>query len=317
MSSSTLPGPARPATTLGIACGAGAGALWGLVFLMPELLRDFSPLHLTVGRYLAYGAIAVALVWPRWSTLRARLSRSHWWSLAWLALAGNTVYYLLLGSAVQLGGIAMTSLVIGFLPVAVTVVGSRDPGAVRLRRLAPSLLLCVAGAICIGWQALGAGGTGPRPGLGLLCAIGALVSWTLYAIGNTRCLRGLPQVSSQDWNLLTGVFTGAQSLALLPLLLVSGRGAHDGEAWLRYALVCSGVALLASLLGNALWNRMTRLLPMTLLGQMILFETLFALLYGWLWEARWPLPLEIAALLCVVLGVASCVASHREPAPLP
>lgn len=165
-------------------------------------------------------------------------------------------------------------------------------------------------------QSLGGSGTGPRPGLGLLCAIGALVSWTLYAIGNTRCLRRLPQVSSQDWNLLTGVVTGAQSLALLPLLLLAGAGTHDGEAWWRFALVCSGVALLASLVGNALWNRMSRLLPMTLLGQMILFETMFALLYGWLWEARWPLPLELAALVCVVLGVVSCVASHRQSAPV-
>lgn len=41
---------------------------------------------------------------------------------------------MLLANAVQLGGIAMTSLVIGFLPVAVTIIGSRDPGAVPLRR---------------------------------------------------------------------------------------------------------------------------------------------------------------------------------------
>lgn len=37
----------------GILCGAGAGAgaLWGLVFPAPELIRTFSPLHLTIGRY--------------------------------------------------------------------------------------------------------------------------------------------------------------------------------------------------------------------------------------------------------------------------
>ena len=57
-------------------------------------------------------------------------------------------------TAVQTGGIAMTSLVIGFLPVAVTILGSRDRRAVRLGRLFPSLALCVAGSLCIGWQAL-------------------------------------------------------------------------------------------------------------------------------------------------------------------
>ncbi|MDT9096858.1 EamA/RhaT family transporter, partial [Escherichia coli] len=58
--------------------------------------------------------------------------------------------------------------------------------------------------------------------------------------------------------------------------------------WLTFGGVCLAVALLASILGNALWNRMSRLLPLTLVGQMILFETLFALLCGFLWEQRWP-----------------------------
>jgi drug/metabolite transporter (DMT)-like permease len=311
--------PTRPLATpsngtlAGLACGIGAGALWGLVFLAPELVRDFTPLQLTLGRYLAYGLIALALVLPRWQRLVVALPRRQWWTLGWLALAGNTVYYLLLSSAVQSGGIAMTSLVIGFLPVAVTVIGSRDHGAVPLRKLLPSLLLCAAGAVCIGWQALvaPARGSAGTQLFGLLCAIGALVSWTTYAVGNARALARLPQVSSHDWNLLTGLVTGAQSLLLVPLALAMGTAAHGIEAWARFGAVSVGVAVLASIAGNALWNRMSRLLPLTLVGQMILFETLFALLYGWLWEQRWPTTLEIAALGCVVAGVASCMAAHR------
>lgn len=305
--------PFTSATTAGIACGVGAGALWGLVFLAPQLAREFTPLQLTIGRYLGYGLIAAALMVPRWRTLAARLERRDWWSLAWLALAGNTLYYLLLSSAVQTGGIAMTSLVIGFLPVAVTMVGSRDRGAVPLRRLLPSLVLCAAGAVCIGWQAtaLPVSGSNGHVLLGLLCAIGALASWTVYAIGNTRCLARLPQVSSHDWNLLTGLVTGAHSLLLIPVALVFGWGSHGLEAWVRFGTVSVGVAALASIAGNALWNRMSRLLPLTLVGQMILFETLFALLYGWLWEQRWPTPLEMAALCFVVLSVLICLANHR------
>src|SRR3546814_18238318 len=68
----------------------------------------------------------------------------------------RSFYYVLLSAAVQTGGIAMTSLVIGFLPVAVTLIGSRDRGAVPLARLVPSLLFCAAGAVCLGWQAIGA-----------------------------------------------------------------------------------------------------------------------------------------------------------------
>ena len=317
ITSSTRPVfPHTSASVAGLACGVGAGALWGLVFLAPELARDFTPLQLTIGRYLAYGIIALALVLPRWQRLVMALPRRQWWTLAWLSLAGNTVYYLLLSSAVQSGGIAMTSLVIGFLPVAVTIIGSRDHGAVPLRRLLPSLLLCAVGAICIGWQALAtpASGSAAEHLFGVLCAVGALVSWTLYAVGNARALARLPQVSEHDWNLLTGLVTGVQGLMLVPLAMVLNSAAHGADAWLRFSAVSVGVAVLASIAGNALWNRMSRLLPLTLVGQMILFETLFALLYSWLWERRWPVALEIAALGCVALSVVTCVSAHRRPA---
>lgn len=302
----------------GIACGMGAGAFWGLVFLAPELVREFSPLQLTVGRYLCYGLIAIALIAPRWRMLATRVPRAQWFQLMWLALAGNTLYYMLLSTAVQRGGIAMTSLVIGLLPVTVTIIGSRERGAVPLARLWPSLLLCVAGTLCIGWQALtvpSAASAAERL-FGLLCAIGALASWTAFAVGNTLCLKRMQHVSSHDWSLLTGVATGAQALLLLPIAFGLGGVEQGAEAWVRFGAVSAGVAVLASIVGNALWNRMSRLLPLTLAGQMILFETLFALLYAFLWEQRLPMPLEVLALVLVVSSVLSCLACHRRPARL-
>ncbi|MFT3762814.1 MAG: DMT family transporter [Pseudoxanthomonas sp.] len=301
--------------SLGIACGVGAGALWGLVFLAPELVREFSPLLLSIGRYLCYGLIAAAMLAPRWRTLVAGLPRRRWLDLFWLSLCGNTLYYVLLSSAVQTGGIAMTSLVIGFLPVAVTIIGSRDHDAVPLAKLLPSLLACAAGAVCIGWQALAhpaaAGGSGQRLA-GLACAVGALASWTAYAVGNARCLARLRQVSAHEWNLLTGLVTGAQNLALVPLALVLETSRHGDGGWARFGAVSVGVAVLASIGGNGLWNRMSRLLPLTLVGQMILFETLFALLYGWLWERRLPSLPETAALAFVATSVLTCLSAHRR-----
>jgi drug/metabolite transporter (DMT)-like permease len=81
--------------------------------------------------------------------------------------------------------------------------------------------------------------------------------------------------------------------------------------------VVTTVAICASVLGNAFWNRASRLLPLTMTGQMILFETLFALLYAFIWERRWPAPAETAAVLLLVAGVLSCTAAHRAPLPAP
>jgi drug/metabolite transporter (DMT)-like permease len=110
------------------------------------------------------------------------------------------------------------------------------------------------------------------------------------------------------------VTTGLQSLVLLPLAWWLEPAPHAVEAWWRFAAVSLAVAALASIVGNALWNRMSRLLPLTLVGQMILFETLFALLYGFAWAQRWPTGLEWAALVCVVAGVLMCLKAHRTPA---
>lgn len=309
-------------TYQGIACAAGAGALWGLVFLAPALARAFTPLEIAIGRYLAYGAIAALLIAPRWPVVSALLTRRDWQSLAWLGLMGNTAYYVLLSTAVQTGGIAMTTIVIGFLPVTITLIGSRDRDAVPLSALAPSLSLCVAGAACIGWQAWSehASGMGLSSLTGLVCAVGALAAWTAFAVSNSRSLARLDRVSVHDWSLLTGLSAGAQAIILIPVAMLAGAFNHSAEGWMQFAGVSIGVALLASIGGNVLWNQTSRLLPLTLSGQLILFETLFGLLYGFAWEQRLPTLLETLAFVLLIAGVTTCLAAHRQSAkrgPMP
>lgn len=304
---------------LGIGAGILAGALWGLVFLTPALTRGFLPIQLAAGRYLAYGAIAAVLLAPSWRRVARLLGRREWIALFWLSLAGNTVYYVLLANAVQTGGVAMTSLVIGLLPIAVTLAGSRDHGAVALVRLLPSLALSALGLACISWQALagstpGGAAAAAGGGVGLACALGALACWTAYAVGNSRVLARLPGVSAHAWSLLVGVVTGAQAVALAVPAFLLAPGAHTAPAWYGFAGIVGAVAVLCSVVGNALWNHASRLLPLALTGQMIVFETLFALLYGFLWEARWPTPLEALAMALLVAGVLSCAAAHRGKA---
>ncbi len=304
-------------TWLGVAFGMAAGAAWGLVFIAPQLAGDFSPMQLSAARYLAYGLFAIILIAPRWRALAPRISRAEWWALLRLSLLGNIVYYVLLASAVQLGGVAMTSLVIGFLPMAVTLIGSRGHGAVPLRRLLPTMVLGMAAIVCVSWQALGAPSTLPMVTrvTGFVCALGALASWTAYAVVNSRWLTRLHEVSSHDWSLLTGLVTGALALLLAVPAFAVPDGGHDSSQWLRFAGVSAGVAVFASILGNAFWNRASRLLPLTMIGQMILFETLFALFYGFLWEGRWPTVLEAVAMVLVGASVLSCISAHWRPQP--
>jgi drug/metabolite transporter (DMT)-like permease len=300
-------------TSLGIAAGILAGALWGLVFLAPELTQGFTPAQLSAGRYLSYGCIAAVLVTRSWRRVLAGLGWREWRALAWLSLTGNIIYYVLLAQAVQLGGVAMASIVIGLLPVVVTLVGSRDTGAVPLRRLVPSLVLSAAGLVCISWQALLAQEASSLTGL--LCATGALASWTIYAVGNSRWLGKLQTVSAHEWSLLTGLVTGVEALLLAVPAFYTGTSAHHAGEWLYFAAIVTGIAVLCSIIGNGCWNYASRVLPLTLMGQMIVFETLFAALYGFFWEQRWPTGAESAAMALLVAGVAACALAHRPATP--
>ena len=314
---------------IGVLCGLLAGAFWGMVFIAPKLLPVFSPWELAIGRYLAYGLVAFIAALPLMKRIARKLTRADCVALLRQAFTGNLLYYVLLAFGVQLAGVGPTSLIIGILPISVTIMGRRDHGAVPLSRLIWPLLVVAAGIACINIDlfAGGAHAHGAAAGeavrtvwqrvAGVICAAGALVCWTLYAVDNARYLQRNPQYSGNEWSALYGISTGVVSvvLALLALLgwLVAGDSldaASGGRDWQWFWMVNAAVALGASLIGNNLWNISSRRLPLTLSGQMIVFETLFALAYGFVFDHRLPRPLEIAAIGLLMIGVAWSVRLH-------
>ncbi|MFT4191829.1 MAG: hypothetical protein QM617_09950, partial [Comamonas sp.] len=68
-------------------------------------------------------------------------------------------------------------------------------------------------------------------------------------------------------------------------------------------------------IGNQLWNIASRRVPVTLSGQLIISETLFALLYGFVYGQQWPRLLEAVAIALLVGGVAWAVQRHAVARP--
>ncbi|CAN7395064.1 DMT family transporter [Pseudoduganella sp. LjRoot289] len=307
----------------GVLCGLLAGAMWGMVFIVPELLAAFSPVEMAVGRYIAYGAIAFGLMLPRLGNLFGRLDRSDYAALLRHALSGNIVYYMLLALGVKLAGVAPTSLIIGVLPISVTLMGRKDHGAVPLRQLALPLLVVAAGIACINVDVfMHAGAAGSRGGvwrtlLGVLCATGALLCWSWYTLDNARYLKRNPHFTSAEWSALYGLSSGlialligAAALAVWHGDVLGAAGAASGRDWTRFWITNALLALGASVIGNHLWNIASRRVPVTLSGQLILFETLFALLYGFIYKGQWPRMLEGAAIVLLTAGVMWSVRVH-------
>jgi drug/metabolite transporter (DMT)-like permease len=302
----------------GVLCAMLAGAMWGSVFIVPELLPAFSPIELAVGRYIAYGVIALGLVLPRLPSLLKRLARSDYATLLRHSLSGNLIYYMLLVLGVKLAGVAPTSLIIGVLPISVTLMGRKDHGAVPLRQLALPMLVVMAGIACINVDVFTRPDFGPagmaQTLLGVLCAVGALLCWSWYALDNARYLKRNPHFTSAEWSALYGLASGVIALALGALALAIWHNdvtrAASGRDWTVFWITNGLLALGASVIGNHLWNIASRRVPVTLSGQLILFETLFALLYGFVYAQRLPRGLEVAAIGLLIAGVVWSVRVH-------
>ena len=314
----------NPPMGWGVFCGVLAGAFWGTVFIAPKWLAAFTPWELSFGRYLSYAAVAAITLVPTWRRTLAKLDRADLQAMFRQGAAGNVVYYVLLGHGVQLAGVTLTSLVIGMLPLSVTLVGRRDHGAVPLATLKWPLLVVAAGIACINADLfLHAGGSSASVGdklIGLLCAAGALACWTWYAVDNSRYLRRVHKFSSREWSALYGLASGLLVLAAAGAWwLAGGRPAPASAAAGRdpavFWAVCLFLALGASLAGNQLWNIACRRVPVTLSGQLIVFETLFALAYGFMLERALPRPLEWAAIVLLSAGVAWTVRLHAVDEP--
>jgi drug/metabolite transporter (DMT)-like permease len=318
----------------GVMYGMMAGALWGTVFLVPRLLPDFAPALLGAARCMMYGLVSLAAAVPIARRVAGKLTRADLIALARLAFVGNLVYYIFLTAAVHRVGIGPTSLIVGVLPVTVTLAGRRDHGAIPLRRLAWPLALVMAGIVCINVDVFTGGPTRTHGAdavldklVGVVCALGALASWTWFAVENARTLRRRntegARFDSNEWSVLLGILTGIFGAALwLPAIaLTAGTGATAAAAgaagiesarWHVFWLLNLALAVGASWLGNGLWNAAATRLPLTLSGQMIVFETLFALLYGFIYDARLPRLLEAAAIALLLAGVVWSVRQHSD-----
>ena len=307
----------------GILAGLAAGALWGLVFVVPRMVPGLSAVDIAAGRFVSFGLVsALAMLFVLRTRRRPTLNQAL--AALGLSVLGFTGYYLLLALAIQDAGTEVPTLIIGVIPIWMMLLGK--PSALKWGALVPGLVLTAAGLGLMmvgnalpGPVASGAGlGTGferaphaPQYWRGLAYALAAMVSWTAFGLINSAWLKRHPEVNATDWANWLGVATGAGALLLW---FAAGSDqkvllALEDRAWLAAICIATGVG--SAWVATILWNLASQRLSASLCGQLIVAETVFALVYSYAWDAQWPTQIQLTACVLFVLGILASIRAHR------
>lgn len=297
----------------GVLAGLAAGALWGLVFVAPRMLDTgpggYSSIDLTAGRFAVYGLLAAGVMLAGWRSRRLPTLGQAGAALA-MSVLGFSGYYLLLVLAIYDAGTEVPSLVIGTIPLWVMLLGR--PQGLRWGALLPGLALTLAGlALMMGTTHEAGQGAAPHFWRGMAFVLAALVCWTAFAIFNSAWLKRHPEVNATDWANWLGVATG---MGALLMWLAGGSdwqalAARDDRG--KFVLLCVVAGVGSTWLATILWNMASQRLSASLCGQLIVSETIFALLYSFMWDGHWPTATQLAACVLFTLGILASIRAHR------
>jgi drug/metabolite transporter (DMT)-like permease len=297
----------------GILAGLAAGALWGLVFVAPRMVDmgagGYSSIDLTAGRFAVYGVLAALMMLIGMRSRRLPTLRQAWAALV-MSILGFSGYYLLLVLAIRDAGTEVPSLVIGTIPIWVMLLGK--PHGLRWAALLPGLALTLAGlALMMGSTHEAGQGAATHFWRGMLFVSASLVCWTAFAILNSAWLKRHPEVNATDWANWLGVATGLGAL-LMWLLAGSDVNVLAGreDRWM-FVLLCVIAGVGSTWLATILWNMASQRLSASLCGQLIVSETIFALLYSFAWDGRWPTLVQLTACVLFTLGILASIRAHR------
>jgi drug/metabolite transporter (DMT)-like permease len=294
----------------GILAGLAAGALWGLVFVAPRMTPGLSSVDLAAGRFVSYGAMSALMMGMG---LRARplptLAQAAF-AVA-MSVLGFTGYYLLIVLAVHDIGTELPTLIIGTIPLWLMLLAR--PHGLRWAVLAPGLILTAAGLLLMMdiTHAASVASASAFYWRGIGMALLAMLSWTVFALLNSAWLKRHPEVNATAWANWLGLATGLGALLMWLIAGTDSRVLLHGEHLWLVVLVCIATGIGSAWGATILWNVASQRLSASLCGQLIVSETLFALLYSFAWDGVWPGAMQAAAAVLFTLGIMASIRAHQ------
>jgi drug/metabolite transporter (DMT)-like permease len=298
----------------GILAGLSAGALWGLVFVAPRMVSGLSPVDFTAGRFLSYGALSAVMM----LLLRRAATPTVGQAMAatGLSVLGFTGYYLLLVYAIRDAGTEVPSLIIGTIPIWMMLLGI--PMGLRWVTLIPGLILTTLGLALMVYASSGADASAMAAAAsqgnfwrGVAFSVASMACWTAFGLLNAAWLKKHPDVGASTWANWLGVATGVGAFFLWWTVGTDLKTLKVLDGIDKIAIICIATGIGSAWLATYLWNIASQRLSASLCGQLIVSETIFALVYSFTWDGHWPGMLQLLACMLFIAGILASIRAHR------
>lgn len=303
----------------GITYALSACFIWGLIFIIPQFMNHFSSIEIALGRYYFFGAISLLFL------LRARLKGFCSYPLSvWikaLVLSLFSGYYLWVILAIRYTSPAICALILGTSPITIAFYGSWIQKEGNFKNLILPSLLILIGLIMINAPHITMTNSFWEYAIGLFCSLVSLISWSVYVVLNSRFLKNNSQIISQDWATMQGVTTLFWAIVCglaCSVFLWDEIDVQKYFSWnhdtMSFYFGCATLGLLCSWAGAYLWNQASISLPVSLAGQLMIFETIFGILFVYMLDQQLPSLMEGAGIL-LLLGAVTYGIRALTPQP--
>ena len=292
----------------GIISGVLAGVFWGTPFLVPMVLSNFNALEITFGRFFFFGLVSLIFL-PRVVRLCRQLTLRELLNVFILSITGYWLYTWALFYGVKLIGGVISSLIIGCLPLTIILLSKPCFN----KKLWLGLCLILIGLACLLLFPLlknkfDFNSANMNP-LGLISVFLALVLWTYFGIKNSRFMASHQEIKALDYSCLIGLFN---LVCMLPAFWLSEgfSGLLGYPHFWSYVFWSAVLGLGASWIANIFWAYSAKICPPSIGGALIVSETIFGLLYSFIFERRLPHYNELIAIIVLIVGVILSIRSQ-------
>jgi len=296
----------------GIVFALSACFIWGLIYVVPQLfMSGFSSMEVVLGRYFMYGLISSIIFCKAKMKNSCRYPKEIWIKALYLSLIITIVFYTFVVLGLRYSSPAVCTLILGIGPITIAFYGNWKQKEISFRSLIIPSALIILGLVIINIHYLEKTSSFYLYFFGIFYSFLALILWSWYVVVNSTFLKKHPEISSKDWSTINGLTTLFWTLVYTIFLILFFPDQFNvnkyfilNQEFVYFIFGSSILGFLCSWMGAFLWNRASLDLPVSLAGQLSIFETIFGIIFVYIAQRHLPLMSEcigVAILLTAII----------------